>query len=169
MIHPATIPGSRGPHFSLALFGPLNPTRAATAPAWCVPLDRNATLPLLFPKEPVSVSPLPISGRDHLLGGRNHDRVATHVGGGARRLRRLADGRPAGVLKPREVSICPGMRDHDRVAAHVDGGGGGSRREMVPIWCEDETKSGLKASQIAWFDDRKSIGILFYELRSIQC
>jgi hypothetical protein len=32
----------RGPHFSLALFGPLNPTRAVTSPAWCFPLDRDA-------------------------------------------------------------------------------------------------------------------------------
>jgi hypothetical protein len=38
---PAAIPGLRGPHFSLVLFGPSNPTRAVTSPAWRVPLDRK--------------------------------------------------------------------------------------------------------------------------------
>ena len=37
---PAAYAGVEGPHFSPALFGPLNPTRAVTSPAWCVPLDR---------------------------------------------------------------------------------------------------------------------------------
>jgi hypothetical protein len=33
--------GLRSPHFSLTLFGPSNPTRAVTAPAWRIPLDRK--------------------------------------------------------------------------------------------------------------------------------
>jgi len=65
MLNPSIV-GLRGPHFSLALFGPLNPTRAVTSPAWRVPLARKGILPLLFPKEPVPASPpSPISGRDH--------------------------------------------------------------------------------------------------------
>ena len=42
-MNPAAIPGLRGPHFSLALSGPLNPTRAVTAPAWRILLDRYAS------------------------------------------------------------------------------------------------------------------------------
>src|SRR6516164_475 len=50
---PRCLPGLRGPHFSLTLFGPLHPTRAVTAPAWRIlPLNRNAILPPLFSKEP---------------------------------------------------------------------------------------------------------------------
>jgi hypothetical protein len=40
---PAAIPGPRGPHFSLAMSGPLNPARAVTPPAWACYPDRYAS------------------------------------------------------------------------------------------------------------------------------
>jgi hypothetical protein len=55
---PAAYAGVEGPHFSPALFGPLHPTRAVTAPAWCVPLDRKCYPAAALPQR-AGPGPLP--------------------------------------------------------------------------------------------------------------
>jgi len=42
--------GLRSPHFNLTLFGPSNPTRAVTSPAWRIPLDRKWYPPAALPQ-----------------------------------------------------------------------------------------------------------------------
>ena len=52
-----TVPGPRGPHFSLALSGPLNPTRAVTSPAW-----KYTPRPGCYPRISLGQSPPAMTG-----------------------------------------------------------------------------------------------------------
>jgi len=102
-ITPRCYSGAEGPHFSLALFGPLNPTRAVTSPAWKLP-PRSEMLSCRCssPKSRSRLRPLPQAQAAGTTCSKSaaYSPVARHLAGADHRLRRggrLADGRHAGT------------------------------------------------------------------------